>query len=198
MTEAVKNQIISLARYRAHEDNYNIHPASQIADLRRSLRRFGQVRSVVVQDDGEAGFVGVAGHGVIEAAQAEGWTEVRADVLPADWPPEMVIAYLAADNETGKASNPDMAQLAALVAKLKETDAELAALAAGGEARLKELLAKYRQPTGEDPGAQIDRAEELQQKWQVKLGDLWGMGAFTKCPGCGKIHPLPQGAPNAL
>jgi site-specific DNA-methyltransferase (adenine-specific) len=29
----------------------------------------------------------------------------------------------------------------------------------------------------EDPGAQVDKAEELQAKWQVKPGDLWKLGA---------------------
>jgi ParB-like chromosome segregation protein Spo0J len=191
----VTNQTIPLAHYRPHPRNYNVHPAGQVADLRRSLRRFGQVRSVVVQDDGAGGYLGVAGHGVVEAAQAEGWPEIRADVLPADWPPEKVLAYLAADNESGRASNPDLDQLAALVAELKEKDAELAALAAGGEARLKELLAQLKRNEQEDPGPQIDKAAELQVKWETSLGQMWGMGAFTKCPGCGKIHALPAGVP---
>lgn len=32
------------------------------------------------------------------------------------------------------------------------------------------------EPQGEDPGAQVDKAEELREKWGVKTGDLWGMG----------------------
>ena len=175
MSEVV-NRVVPLARYRAHPENYNEHPAEQIADLRHSLRIFGQVRSVVVQDDGQGGFVGVAGHGVIEAAQAEGKTEIKADVIPAGWPAEKVLAYLAADNEIGKTSAPDLAKLAGMVAKLKEQDEELAALAAGGDARLKELLAKFRAPAGEDPGPQVDRAAELQEKWKVRAGDLWQLG----------------------
>lgn len=47
-------------------------------------------------------------------------------------------------------------------------------------------------PTGEpaDAEPQIDRAEELNKKWQVKSGDLYGLGAFAKCPKCGKDHSL--------
>ena len=187
----ITNQLIPLASWRPHPRNYNVHPEGQIADLRRSLRRFGQVRSIVVQDDGAGGFLGVAGHGVTEAARLEGWTEIRADVLPADWPPEKVLAYLAADNESGRASSPDLAQLAALVAELRNLDEELAQLAAGGDDRLKDLIASLAPAGGgEDPGAQIDRAAELQVKWQTALGQLWGLGAFTKCPGCGRIHNL--------
>ena len=42
----------------------------------------------------------------------------------------------------------------------------------------------------EDPGAQMDKAEELREKWQVESGQLWGMGKYTICPGCGKRHDL--------
>ena len=32
------------------------------------------------------------------------------------------------------------------------------------------------QPEGEDPGAQVDKAEELRQKWGVETGQLWRLG----------------------
>jgi hypothetical protein len=43
----------------------------------------------------------------------------------------------------------------------------------------------------EDPGAQIDKAAELLEVWGVKKGDLFGLGKFTVCPKCGKVHNLP-------
>ena len=37
----------------------------------------------------------------------------------------------------------------------------------------------------EDPGAEIDRAEELREKWGVKLGDLWQVGVHKlACGDC--------------
>src|SRR5512139_274499 len=42
----------------------------------------------------------------------------------------------------------------------------------------------------DDPGAQIDKAEELREKWGVKTGDLWGMGKGYYCPKCRKWHDL--------
>jgi len=42
----------------------------------------------------------------------------------------------------------------------------------------------------DDPGAELDRADELQDKWKVERGDVWGLGAFTVCPKCGKVHEL--------
>ena len=42
----------------------------------------------------------------------------------------------------------------------------------------------------DDPGGEIDRADELQEKWQVQPGDIWGMGKYAVCPGCGKVHRM--------
>jgi hypothetical protein len=39
-------------------------------------------------------------------------------------------------------------------------------------------------------GELVDKAAELQAKWQVKTGDLWGMKPFTICPKCGRRHAL--------
>ena len=44
--------------------------------------------------------------------------------------------------------------------------------------------------TPEDIEPQIDKAEELREKWGVKTGNMYGLGAFTVCPKCGKIHDL--------
>ena len=42
-----------------------------------------------------------------------------------------------------------------------------------------------------DAEPQLDKAAELLEVWGVKKGDLWGLGKFTVCPKCGKVHPLP-------
>lgn len=55
---------------------------------------------------------------------------------------------------------------------------------------LRTMLDAEQAPTGDDPGAQVDKAAELREKWGVKTGDLWGMGKYTKCPKCGKRHDL--------
>lgn len=131
---SVFHAAIPVAACSPHPQNYQQHDEGQVADLRLSLRRFGQVRSIVVQDDGAGGYLLVAGHGVYEAARLEGLAELRADVIPADWQPARVLAYLAADNELARRGRPDEAQLAALVAEVEtELDAEMAQLAAGGE-----------------------------------------------------------------
>jgi DNA modification methylase len=95
-------------------------------------------------------------------------------VIPTDWPSERVKAYLAADNELARLGDPDLSQLAALVEDVASVDETLARLAAGTEERLRELVewaGNGKLP--EDPGPQIDKAAELQEKWGVSTGDLW-------------------------
>lgn len=41
-----------------------------------------------------------------------------------------------------------------------------------------------------DAEPQVDRAAELLEKWKVRTGDLFGLGAIAKCPKCGKVHSL--------
>jgi len=142
--DTVVNKRIKLASARPHPRNYNRHDEAQIEDLRESLRQFGQVRSVVVQasrrQNGD--YLIVAGHGICEAAKLEGFSDLRADVIPASWSPSRVLAYLAADNELPRQSNPDEAQLAAIIAEVQEREGDvLARLAAGEQQALKRLLA---------------------------------------------------------
>lgn len=169
----IVNQVVPLAQCRPHPQNYQRHAPEQIVDLRASLRKFGQVRSIVVQDDGADGFFLVAGHGLTEAARAEGLTELRADVIPADWPPVKVLAYLAADNELARRADPDQAQLAALVAQVQAADAELAQLAAGGDAALKRLLALVAAPDVTFPEYDESVADEVQYCECPKCGHKW-------------------------
>jgi hypothetical protein len=177
MAEIERGATAQLEGLTPHPKNYNAHPPEQVEELRRSLRTFGQVRDVVTWQQ----YV-IAGHGVVEAARLEGWTEISATRLPDDWPEERVLAYLAADNETARLSRPDEAQLAALLKAVP--DEKLRALAAGGEARLRALL---RPAPPEDKGQQIDRAAELQEKWQVQRGQVWEIPSKTVGGRCHRL-----------
>lgn len=127
----IANSQIPLGRIMDNPHNYVSHPESQIEYLRASLRQFGQVRSLVVQDRGNGAYELVAGHGVCEAARREGLETLRADVLPANWSRARVLAYLAVDNESARMSMPDQAQYDALVELVAEADAALAEMLCG-------------------------------------------------------------------
>jgi hypothetical protein len=139
MSEVV-NRTVGVGSCYPHPDNYNQHSYEQIVALQESLRVFSQVRSIVVQDDGQGGYLLAAGEGIWTAAKREGLETLRADVIPTDWPSERVKAYLAADNELARLGDPDLSQLAALVEDVASVDETLARLAAGTGERLAELV----------------------------------------------------------
>lgn len=156
----------------AHPRNYNRHSAGQVADLARSLTRFGQRKPVVTWHG-----VILAGHGLVEAARSLGWSEIWTAEAPEEWTEAEALAFVAADNELARAADPDLDALAALVAEVGDVDAELARLAAGGEEALKQLLATLAaEGPGGDPGAALERAEALQAKYSVQRGQVWELG----------------------
>ena len=162
---------VQLSALRAHPQNYNQHSEAQIGRLMASLEKFGQPKEIVVW----RGLI-IAGHGLVEAARRLGWTALRASDMSEVWTEAQALAYLGADNELARLADPDEAALAQLAASLRDVDAELAALAAGTEERLAELMATLDAPAGDDPGPQVDKASELQAKWQTATGQLWQLG----------------------
>lgn len=174
----IENRTIEIGLLDPHPANYNQHPAKQVERLRVSLRKFGQPRSIVVQAQASGRYTIVAGHGVTLAARAERWTGLRCDVIPVDWPAERVSAYLAADNELGRMAEPDNAALASILEEARQFDPELLAAIGYDEAEFEALLREVGAGSepAEDPGPQIDRAEELREKWGVEAGQLWQLG----------------------
>lgn len=82
-----------------YSNNARVHSKKQIAQIRASLREFGFVTPVLIDFDNNI----IAGHGRVEAARAEGMTEVPC-VLISSLTEAQRKAYILADNrlsETG-------------------------------------------------------------------------------------------------
>lgn len=79
--------------------NARIHDAAQIAYLRGSLRTFGFVKPITIDEQGNL----IAGHGILEAARAEGMTEVPCVVASGLSEVERQ-AYILADNALAEMS----------------------------------------------------------------------------------------------
>lgn len=82
-----------------YANNARVHSKKQIAQIRTSLREFGFVTPVLIDFDNNI----IAGHGRVEAARAEGMTEVPC-VLISSLTEAQRKAYILADNrlsETG-------------------------------------------------------------------------------------------------
>lgn len=134
-------QTIQINDYQPHPQNYNQHPDDQLAKLAASLSKFGQVRNIVVWQN----YI-VAGHGIVFAAQSLGWETLSANVIPDETDESVVLAYLVADNELAKKSDPDDEQLASLLSDLRQTDHELFEVTGWDSESLDKLLTSLEVP----------------------------------------------------
>lgn len=163
--------------------------------LAASLKRFGPARSIVVDKDG----IVRAGNGTIEAAESIGLSEVVVvDVEPGqvvavrrpDWSPSEATAYSIADNRTAELADWDNEALSKQLDALGGEGINLDDLGFSSDdfARLNfafDGLESKNNTT--DPGAQTDRASELQERWKVKSSQIWEIPSESVA---GKSHRL--------
>lgn len=94
----LENRIIPMGDIHRHPKNYRKHSQEEIQQLMASLMRFGQARSICVQEDPSGGYTVVAGEKTWKAAKYLGWDEMKADVFPAKTSETEIHAYIVADN----------------------------------------------------------------------------------------------------
>ena len=78
---------INIDLLKTPEKNTRIHPEKQIDEMRRSLRKWGQYKNIVVDENNLV----LAGNGLVEAMRAEGLKKVSA-----------IIMYELSDNDKKK------------------------------------------------------------------------------------------------
>ncbi len=172
------SELRPIADLRPHPRNYRRHPERQLELLRESLRIHGQQKPVVVTPEGTI----LAGHGLVEAAQAEGWQEIACHVYDGPYPE----AFLAIDNRASDLAEDDEAALAQL---LKDLEAAEQLPAAGwNEEDLAELLARI-QPE-EEREITEDEAPEPPKVAVTRPGDIWLLGRVVQCPRCGRLNDV--------
>ena len=98
--------MVRIDELKPYENNAKIHGEEQIKQLRRSLREFGFVSPVLIDEDNNL----IAGHGRVEAARAEGMTEVPY-VTVSDLTEAQRRAYIIADNRLAETGEWDAARL---------------------------------------------------------------------------------------
>ncbi len=167
--------IQTIADLKPDPHNARKHNPRNLGMVINALHEVGAARSIVIDENG----VILAGNGVVEAAADAGIERVQ--VVDADG--ETIIAV----RRTGL-TDKQKTRLALFdnrAAELAEWDAEAIAadLEAGVElgdlfdkGELDEIMADLEPEPGEAPEAQIDKADELQQKWGTARGQLWEIG----------------------
>jgi hypothetical protein len=161
------------------------HPNAQAAALAGILRQIGQVDSIKAYHSPRAGgqITTIDGHLRRSLDPNLAWP---VDIL--DLTDEEADLMLAVFDPVGALKVVDKAALEALLGAVVADDAAVRDL-------LEQMardngLDRLGGGDGEDPGADIDRAAELQAKWQVQPGNLYGFAPFARCPKCGKRHAI--------
>jgi hypothetical protein len=97
-------------------NNVRTHSSKNIEAIKESLRKFGQVKPIVINSD----HIVVAGNGTLQAAKELGWTQIQTVEIPSDWDSAKIKAYAIADNRSGELANWDLPQLTDQLEELKE------------------------------------------------------------------------------
>ena len=159
--------------------------------LESSLKKYGAGRSILIDRNGRI----IAGNKTVEAAGKIGIENVI--VVPTDGKQIVAVQRMDldidsvagrelayADNRVGELSlNWDPAQM------LADIDAGIDLSAMFDDDELAIMLAELKSSDNvNDTEPQIDRAEELRQKWDVESGQLWQLGNHTLA--CGDSSDL--------
>ena len=168
----VTRQDVALADLHPFPRNYNRHSPAQIAKLAKSLSTFGQIRSIAAWLNPDDALIYIlAGHGVVEAARSIDMPTMRADVV-SGCNFDTAMAYVVADNELARQSDPDQAQLAAILEELQAKEPLLVEAAGYSAQELEQLLHSIQMPEFKEYDESI--ADEVE---------------WLECPECGHKWP---------
>jgi hypothetical protein len=95
------------------EKNTRIHPEKQINEIRRSLKKWGQYKNVVIDDQ----YLVLAGNGLVEAMRAEGFKKVWVVILY-DLSENDKKKLMMADNKTAGLGIDNLNNIEALIGEL--------------------------------------------------------------------------------
>jgi DNA modification methylase len=151
--------------------NANTHPERNMRAIRDSLAEFGQRQVIVARENGTV----IAGNGRLEAARNLGWSHIACVTVDDD--DLTAMRYAIADNRSGELSEWDSETLAKTLQAVESEFGSLDGLGFDGN-DLGELLDELEPEVdvSDAPDAEIDRAEELREKWQTEEGQLWLIG----------------------
>jgi DNA modification methylase len=172
-----------------------------IPQVARSIRKYGFVAPIVVWQSRSQIVAGHTRIAALESLLAQNRAFVPRDapgpgLLPVRFhefsDESEAAAYALADNKLSELADWDEEMLGQILGELRSIDETLLAHTGFGDAEIEALIRQASgsgpiQGAGEDPGAQIDRATELQEKWQTAPGQLWAVPSAT-VPG--RVHRL--------
>ncbi|GHT80004.1 methyltransferase [Actinomycetota bacterium] len=167
MEQTTRFEKVNIDELVPYARNARTHSKEQILQLRSSLREFGFVNPIIV--DKELNII--AGHGRVEAAKAEGMTEVPC-VFAEHLTDAQKKAYILADNRLALSAGWDEELLALEFGELKELGFDLE-LTGFGTDEIDKLFADVGSDAVDDD---FDLTAALEAAAFVLPGDVWTLG----------------------
>lgn len=171
IADSLRPLAVAIASLRSDPRNLKQHPPRQLAALRTSLERFGQLKPIVVRREDRTV---AAGNGLLAAATALGWSEIAAVVE--GLAEREARAYALTDNRSAELATWDQEGLAAA---LQDEDLGLDA-ALWNEDELDALLDEALGEDREDDAQEDDPADVVEAPERPdpvsRAGDLWRLG----------------------
>jgi ParB-like chromosome segregation protein Spo0J len=165
--------------------NARRHDQRNLEAIKGSLARFGQQKPIVVDGNN----VVRAGNGTLEAARQLGWEEI--DAVRSDLEGAEMTAFAIADNRTAELAEWNQEVLAATLQSLDDAEVPVADLGFDSS-DMAELLKAVE--AGQGGGEVVeDEVPEPPADPITKPGDLWLLGAYWECEGCGKSYDYEEG-----
>ena len=161
-----KMKMINIDELVPYANNARTHSKNQINKLRGSLREFGFINPVIIDSNNGV----LAGHGRLEAARAEGITEVPC-VLASHLTEAQKKAYILADNRYAEDAGWDEEMLRAEIEALQGEDFDLM-LTGFEEQEIADLFATDEEAKDDD----FDVEAEMEKPTFTKQGDIWTLG----------------------
>lgn len=166
MQTTTKMELVDIDKLIPYVNNARTHSPEQINKLRSSLREFGFINPVIIDDK----FNVVAGHGRIAAAQAEGIKEIPCVYV--DYLTEaQKKAYILADNRMAMDAGWDEEMLRVELEALQDMAFDLS-MTGFNDKELADLFKTEEEV--EDDDFDLDAA--LEKAAFVKKGDIWTVG----------------------
>lgn len=175
----IRNRITEIRKMRlgdiAHNPrNWRGHPDNQRASFRGVVSEIGWAgMPLIYHSERVGGLTYVDGH-----MRKEELPDLEADVAILDLTDEEADLLLATYDPVSAAATADREKLGALLQNVKSGNEGVQALLSGLAEREGVFFGNGNE-LPEDPGAQISRADELQEVWQVSTGDLWVIPSNT-------------------
>ena len=167
----MKTETVPIDSLHLDPANVRLHPERNLATIKASLARFGQVKPIVV----DANNVVRAGNGTLEAAKALGWDKIA--IVRTSLKGSEATAYAITDNRSAEQAEWDNVALAESLRSLQSEDFDLDAVGFTAEEidGLCEVIGSGILPADAD-GKEYDESVEDEVE-------------FNECPSCGHRYP---------